>query len=90
MDWEEMCERLKFARSINPAIFATENLFEEIQQFKQEQKRKINEAEDAIEALIQCLVLHQGEKMTEEALSQRQPFEEKITRVVEALEKLDM
>ena len=90
MDWKELCRRLFWATSINPAISTADQLLEEIKQFRQEMNKKFDEAEDSIESLVQCLILNQGEEKEEQLLSQTKPFDTKINRVITAFGELEM
>ena len=89
MEVKELFQGVASTKTVDGAIAAAAHLREELEQHVQRERARCQKADDAIEALIECLILHQDVKETNRPLSEREPFRTRIEEVFRTFEEID-
>ena len=89
MDVKDLFQAVATTNTVNGALVATSRLREELEQHIQQEKARTQRAEYAIEALTECLILHQDVKETERPLIEKETFKMRIEEVIDAFEEFN-
>ena len=87
---KELFHGVASTKTIDGALAAASRLREELEQHIQREREKTQRAEYAIEALAECLLLHQDVEETERPLIEKEPFKRMIEEVIDAFEEFNL
>lgn len=87
MDVKDFFHGVASTSTFDGAFAAASHLREELEQHIQRERERTQRAEIAIEALVECLILHQDVEETETPLSEKEPFKGRIEEVIKAFEE---